>query len=267
MHPHDSTQMKQPPDDEVLLVEDREGVRWLTLNRPHKLNALDTCLSERLFEALKEADGDDAVRAVLLRGAGRSFCAGGDLSEFKHAGLADRVRIDHRSNLISLTHVLLQHMRKPVVAAIQGPVFGGGAGLAIACDMVVAARGIQLSYPELRNGIVPAIVMPGLERHVGRKRAFELASLGTVLIDEQLLEAGLVNRVVDRNHLDAEAHAIAAAWANCRPEAVAVTKQLFYRVADLRFEEAMAVGRDVNATEHLQKLAENPTQPSARGAA
>ncbi len=232
---------------EVLLVEDRGPVRILWLNRPDKLNALDTALTQALLDGLLAADADPAVRAIVLAGQGRGFCAGADLAEFKDLTPDQQHRVAARADLTCRTQSILQKLGKPVVSAVQGSAVGGGAGLAIGCDMMVAGADLRFGYPELKHHIVPALVMTGLQRHLGRKLAFELISLGRLLGAEEALSLGLANRVVPPADVLDAALGIAEAWAGANPMAMAAAKSLFYRVADLPYDAAMAAGRDVNA--------------------
>jgi len=160
----------------TLLVANQGAVRVLTLNRPEKRNALNTALTQDLLEALRAADQDDSVAAIVLTGAGRGFCAGADLTEFKD--LQNEDLAEKRAELTMQLHLVFSQMKKPVVTAINGPAMGGGAGLAIAGDLAVMAENAKLGYPETRHGIVAAIVLGNLVRQVGRKAAFELVSLG-----------------------------------------------------------------------------------------
>lgn len=230
-----------------LLVETRGAVRILTMNRPDKLNVLDTALTQALFDALLAAQANEAIRAVVLAGAGRGFCAGADLKEFADLTPANQKAVVARADLTTRLHMLLPGLSKPIVAAVQGVAVGGGAGTAIGCDMVVAGSDLKFGYPELRHSLVPAIVMTSLQRAVGRKLAFELVSTGRMVGAEEALRLGFVNKVVAPEDVLAEAIAIAEGWAKVKPAAMEATKRLFYRVADLPFEAAMAAGRDINA--------------------
>src|ERR671926_856650 len=190
-----------------LLTENRGAVRILALTRPEKRNALDTALSRALLEALRAADEDDNVRCVVLTGAGPGFCAGADLSEFK--GLADPQAAEARADLTMHLHLSFSKMVTPVVTAINGAAMGGGAGLAIAGDLAVMAESAKLGYPEVKHGIVAAIVMANLVRQVGRKAAFELVALGEPVDAARALELGMVNRVVPPARLMPTALALA----------------------------------------------------------
>jgi enoyl-CoA hydratase/carnithine racemase len=227
-----------------LLVEDRGAIRLLTLNRPDKRNALDTALTKALLEALRAADEDEAVRAVVLTGAAPAFCAGADLSEFKE--LSDPKAAEARSELTMNLHLAFSKMITPVVTAINGSAMGGGAGLAIAADLAVMAEGAKLGYPETKHGIVASIVMANLVRQVGRKTAFELVSLAEPIGARRALELGMVNRVVPDRLVVQEAVHLAERLAAVSPSAMALTKRLFHEVADLPLEQALEKGRDAN---------------------
>ena len=229
-----------------LLIEDRGPVRVLTMNRPEKRNALNNALTEALLEGLRAADADDSVNAIVLTGAGPSFCAGADLAEFKDLTADNQPLVERRAQLTMSLHEIFPRMAKPVVTAINGAAMGGGAGLALAADIALIAEGAKLGYPEVKHGIVAAIVMPNLVRQVGRKAAFELLATGRPVGARRALELGMVNRVVPDAELMPAALALAGELAAVSRPAMATTKQLFYAVTELAFADALAVGRDAN---------------------
>lgn len=235
------------PQTPVLLVETRGAVRIVTMNRPDKLNALNTELTQAIHDALLAADQDPEIRAIVLAGAGRGFCAGADLSEFDTLTPENQGLVEKRADLTCRTQAMMQSLSKPVVSAVQGAAVGGGAGLAIGCDMMVAATNLKFGYPELKHSIVPALVMTGLQRSLGRKAAFEMISLGRLIGADEALQLGLCNRVVAPEDVLVKAVEIAEAWAASNPLAMAAAKSLYYQVADLPYAEAMAAGRDLNA--------------------
>jgi enoyl-CoA hydratase/carnithine racemase len=238
--------VKSGPDPDLLLVEDRGAVRILTMNRPEKRNALNTALTQALLDGLRAADAADAVRAVVLAGGGKGFCAGADLSEFKDLTPEKQRLVDERAELTMQLHLVFSKMAKPVVTAINGAAMGGGAGLAIAGDLAVMAASATIGYPETRHGIVAALVMANLVRQVGRKAAFELVALGEPIGADKALALGMVNRVVADEDLLSEALVFAEKLSNTRFEALRATKQLFHEVADLPLEEALKRGREAN---------------------
>jgi enoyl-CoA hydratase/carnithine racemase len=237
-----------------LLIENRGAVRILTMNRPEKRNALNSELTKALFEALRAADADESVGAIVLTGAGQGFCAGADLSEFKE--LRDPAAADDRAELTMNLHLVFSRIAKPVVTAINGAAMGGGAGLAIAGDLAVMAEGAKLGYPEVRHGIVAAIVMANLVRQVGRKAAFELVALGEPIDAPQALRLGMVNRVTTQDAVVTDAVALAEKLAAVKRPAMAETKRLFHEVADLPLAQALERGRDTNRRmRNFQQLA------------
>jgi enoyl-CoA hydratase/carnithine racemase len=228
----------------TLLIENRGAVRILTMNRPEKRNALNAELTKGLFDALRAADGDDAVAAIVLTGAGPGFCAGADLSEFKD--LQEAVAAENRAELTMQLHLVFSRISKPVVSAINGHAMGGGAGLAIAADLAVMADNAKLGYPEPKHGIVAAIVMANLVRQVGRKAAFELVALGEPIDAQRALQLGMVNRVVPLSDVVNEAVFLAEKLSAVKRVAMAETKRLFHEVADLALAPALERGRDTN---------------------
>jgi enoyl-CoA hydratase/carnithine racemase len=228
------------------LLEEREGVRVLTMNRPEKRNALNTALTQALLDALRAAEADDSVGCVVLTGAGQGFCAGADLAEFKDLTPEKQHLVEARAELTMQLHLAFPKLAKPVVTAVNGAAMGGGAGLAIAGDLAVMAEDATLGYPETKHGIVAAIVMANLVRQAGRKAAFELVALGEPVSAQRALALGLVNRVVPRAQLMDEALALARKLAAVSPPAMRLTKRLFHEAADLPLAQALERGREAN---------------------
>ncbi|OZI17861.1 enoyl-CoA hydratase [Bordetella genomosp. 7] len=229
-----------------LQIENQDAVRILCMNRPDKHNALNTALTQALLDALRAADRDSTVRAVVLAGNGRSFCAGADTREFAGLTAQHADAVSRRAELTTELHQVFSLMGKPVVSAVHGNALGGGAGLALACDMTVAADDMRFGYPELRHGIVAAVVMANLVRQVGRKQAFELVALAEPIDGARALALGLANRVVPAGQVRDTALELARRMAAWDPAAMKLTKRSFHRAADLGLAEALAVGRDAN---------------------
>ena len=229
---------------EVLLAENRGRVRILTLNRPQKRNALDTALTQALLDALRAADADDSVGCVVLAGAGKAFCSGADLSEFK--SFDEKQLAAARAELTMQLHLAFSRMRKPVITAINGAAMGGGAGLALAGDLALMAESAQLGYPEIRHGILPAIVLANLTRQIGRKAAFELVATGAPLSARRARELGAVNHVVADERLMETTLALAETLASWKNESLLALKSMFYKAAELPLAEALEEGRKAN---------------------
>src|ERR1043165_6412325 len=163
---------------DVVLRADHGPVQVIRLNRPDKHNALNTELTTALLDELHAADTDSSVRAVVLAGAGSSFCSGADITEFATLTPGNQDAVVRRADLTARTQLLPQQLSKPIVSVVWGNALGGGAGLAIGCDMMVVTDDVRFGYPELKHSLVPAIVMTGLQRQIGRKLAFEMISHG-----------------------------------------------------------------------------------------
>jgi len=223
------------------------GVLTATLNRPDKKNAIDTPMIEALHALLERADLDAAVRVVAVRGAGGDFCAGMDLSELLAS--ADRSIEENRRAALHFAEIFVRMRRipKPIVAVVHGRALAGGCGLATACDLVLAAESAKFGYPEVQRGFVPAIVMTLLKRTAGEKVAFDLAATGRILGASEAAGLGLVSRVYDDSDFEDQVSEVLRALAAASPSALAFTKQQFYQLDGLRFEDGIRLGADVNA--------------------
>ena len=229
-----------------LLSDNHGAVRVLTLNRPDKHNALNTQLTQALLDALRATEHDDSVHAVVLTGAGKSFCAGADTSEFSSLVPDDPHAVVRRADLTTALHLSFSQLSKPVISAVHGNALGGGAGLAIACDMAVMAEDVKFGYPELQHGIVAAVVLANLVRQVGAKHAFELVSMAQAIDGARALQLGLANQVVPKDQVLPRAMDMAQRLASWSPIAMATTKRTFHKACDLSLAQALDVGRDAN---------------------
>jgi methylglutaconyl-CoA hydratase len=223
------------------------GVLTLTHDRPEKRNALSSGLVEALHAALKRADLDAEARVVVLRGAGKDFCAGADLDELLAS--ADLTLAENEATALRLGALFgrMRALPKPVLGVVHGRALAGGAGLVTACDIAIAGAGAQLGYPEIQRGFVPAMVMTLLRRAAGEKAALDLVLTGRLLGAEEARTTGLVSRVVPDAELDREAGALARALAAASPSALALTKQLFYQLDGRSVDDGVALGARINA--------------------
>ena len=230
-----------------VLVALEGGVLTATLNRPDKKNAIDTPMIDALLQALEQADLDAAVRVMALRGAGTDFCAGMDLHELLAS--ADKSVEENRRAALHFAEIFLRMRRvpKPIVAVVRGRALAGGCGLATACDLVLAAESAKFGYPEVQRGFVPAIVMTLLKRAVGEKVAFDLAATGRILEAPEAAGLGLVSRVYEDSDFDDQVSEVLHALAAASASALAFTKQQFYQLDGLPFDDGLRLGADVNA--------------------
>jgi len=218
----------------------------ITLARPEKKNALDRQTAEELAQALF-ALSEAPVRVVAIEGQGSDFCAGADLAALE--AMLDAPRQEHIDDAKALGHVFhtIRRMEKPVVALVRGRAYAGGAGLATACDIVLAHEEARFAYPEVTIGFVPAMVMTMLRRCVGEKQAFDLVSSGRVLKAEEAKAMGLVSRVFAAREFDQLSQSVLNQLAELSPSAIAATKILFYKLDEIGFLDGISAGIVANA--------------------
>jgi methylglutaconyl-CoA hydratase len=223
------------------------GVLTLTLDRAEKRNALNAALVEALHGALERADLDADVRVVVLRGAGRDFCAGADLDELLASADLSLAENEAAASRLGTLFARMRRLPKPVVVVVHGRALAGGAGLVTACDLAIAGAGAQIGYPEIQRGFVPAMVMTLLRRAAGEKTALDLVLTGRLLSAAEAHAAGLLARVVPDDGLEREVSAVVGALVAASPSALALTKELFYRLDGQSLEDGIALGARVNA--------------------
>ena len=195
---------------ETILVERGGGVATVALNRPKKLNAFDGKMHDELYAALDEAAGDEEVRCIVLRGEGRGFSAGADLAEIIQNAEGDPDLGEYLRGSYSRLVKRMVETQKPIIAALHGPVYGAGVGIALACDLRIAAESARFSVAFVKIGLMPdAGVTYFLPRVVGLGRAMEMSMLGDAVDAEEALRVGLVNRVAAEDSLLEEAQALA----------------------------------------------------------
>jgi methylglutaconyl-CoA hydratase len=222
------------------------SIGWITLARPEKKNALDRAMAEELGEALF-ALSESPVNVVAIEGEGPDFCAGADLAAIEE--MLEAPRQQHIDDATALGHVFhtIRRMEKPVVALVKGRAYAGGAGLASACDIVLAHEEARFAYPEVTIGFVPAMVMTMLRRSVGEKHAFDLVSTGRILKAEEARDMGLVSRVFAAMEFDQLSQSVLDTLAAVPASAMASTKTLFYKLDTLDFLAGISAGIVANA--------------------
>jgi enoyl-CoA hydratase len=216
------------------------GVALLTLDRPEVLNALDYATLGELVEALEELDGEEAVRCIVITGAGdRAFAAGADIREMAEA---TPVTLSAANNFARWERI--RRVRVPIIAAVSGFALGGGCELAMACDMVVAADDATFGQPEVKIGIMPgAGGTQRLTRALGKARAMELVLTGRTMPAREAYERGLVSQLVAREEVVPAALALAAEIASMPPLAVRAAKEAVNRAHELSLEAGLEFER------------------------
>jgi methylglutaconyl-CoA hydratase len=214
---------------DLVRYEHRPPAVLLTINRPDKRNALSRALIAALTAAFERARDDPATRCVLLTGAGPAFSAGMDLAELSESIDAERDVVWADALNLSRLYDLIYTLPKPTVAVVNGPAVAGGAGLVSVCDLALAVPEAKFGYPEVRRGLVAAMVMPHLLRHVGERMARYMLLTGELIDAAAAERAGFVNAVVPADRLLATADAWAQSLAEGGPRSLAATKDLLHR--------------------------------------
>ena len=225
---------------ENITVERDGPVAVATLNRPKQLNALSYGLCKDLCEAFEELDADDSVRVFIITGGERAFAAGADISEMVEAtpfgGGRAHQRLAFRDRL--------NHLSKPVIAAVSGFALGGGCELAMSCDIIIASESAVFGQPEVNLGTIPGSGgTQRLTRLVGKHKAMELVLTGRFMDAEEAARCGLVNKVVPAEVLLDEAKAMAQTIAGKPPVAIRLAKEAILKAANTPLDEGLAFER------------------------
>jgi len=218
-----------------VLYEVLDAVAYITLNRPDKLNAMDDALLAGVAQALAQASADTQAKVVVVRGAGRVFCAGGDVQDMPQ----QRTEAQYRAKRLPIEQDIAQQVRslgKPLIAQVHGAAMGGGCVLAALCDVRVSTPECKFGLPEVRYGTVASLGgIFLLTRIVGLGRTFELLYLGDTFTGTRALEMGLVNRLVPPGDLATEVHAMALKMASHFGREMALTREAIWGGLDRDF--------------------------------
>ena len=214
----------------TLLFDVKDGIARITLNRPEAVNSINLELSRDLMHAILECDEDPKIRAVVLSGNGRLFCAGGDLKAFTAQDERLPYYIKETTTYLHAALSRMIRMNPPVIAAVHGSAAGAGMSLALACDLVIAAETARFSVAYTRVGLTPDGSMSYfLPRFIGLKRALELTLTNRVLSAQEALDWGLITRVVSEEEFLSQAIAFATQLAEGAPKALGAAKRLLHQ--------------------------------------
>lgn len=206
-------------------VDDR-GVATLTLNRPDKHNALSAVMLAELTQAAEDLGADDTVRVVVLTGAGKSFCSGGDLEWMRAQMAADPQTRAREGGKLAQMLQALNTLPKPLIGALQGNAFGGGVGMASVCDVAIGVDHLKMGLTETRLGIIPATIGPYVLARMGEGRARRVFMSARLFGAAEAVELGLLARAVPASDLGEAIEAEVVPYLSCAPGAVAAAKSL-----------------------------------------
>ena len=221
---------------EPVIVETLDDyIGEITLNRPESLNTFNRALAAGLTRALLQLDGDPAVRVIILKGAGKAFCAGIDVGDF-----ADKDTMGYREWIEAMETplVTISRLKKPVIAQVHGVAAANGAGLVAAADLAIAAETASMGLTAINVGLNCVGPVIPVSRSVGRKRAMEMLLYGELIKAPAALDMGLINKVVPVADLEMETRRWAKVLAAKSPVALQNAKSAFYAAADLTYDKA-----------------------------
>lgn len=236
----------------TLTTTTESSIRILELNRPEKRNALNDELIAALKAGLQETDSDESVKCIVIRGAGKDFCSGADLSALQKIATASLEENLEDARSLGELYKLIRTVRQPVIAAVKGRALAGGCGLAFACDLIVAETNAKFGFPEVKIGFVPAMVAAIVRRNMSERRAFTTLTLGEEMTAVDLYNnVGIIHAVADETDFETTLAAVTDRYANLSASAVQLTKRLFYDIDALTFDAAIEHGAQVNATARM----------------
>ncbi len=236
---------------EQILFSTEGAIAYLTLNQPQKINSLSSKMISEMIEALTAVSTDESVKVVIIRGAGKHFCAGHDMSEMVGEGAKEAKQIFERcGRLMALLHAIPQ----PVIAQVQGVATAAGCQLVSWCDLVVAEEGARFATPGVKIGLFCTTPAVAISRAIGRKAAMEMLLTGRYFPADEAKALGLVNRVVPLEQLSAETEQLALQIAEASRYVLGIGKQGFYAQVDATDEKAFQVATQTIA---LNMLAED----------
>jgi methylglutaconyl-CoA hydratase len=223
-------------------LERQGSIGRIILSRPERKNVIDREMASELFVACTQLEQDGQVRVVQLTAEGDDFCVGTDLKALSSA--LGATSESNREDAEAFGRVLLaiRALMKPVVCSVHGRALGAGAGLATACDLVLAHQDAEFGYPEVKFGSVPAIVMTLLRRTVGEKHAADLVLTGRIISADEAERVGLVSRVLPAATYEQDVAAVLAGMARSPSTSLALTKWLLYKLDALSFDDGVAAG-------------------------
>ncbi len=229
---------------ECIVVERRDRVGIITLNRPEQYNTFNSVLAQDLCKTLLELEMDKTIRVIIIKGAGKAFCTGIDVSEFQGKTLQEyREWIGLMERMIHL----IAHMKKPVIASAHGYAVANGAGLIAACDLAVVAEGTKIGTTAINVGLFCMGPAVPLARSLGRKRCLEMLMTGDMIEAGVAEKWGLVNKVVPADRLEEETLSLAKKLAEKSPIALQMGKEAFYGMSDMEYGKALAYSNELFA--------------------
>ena len=242
--------------EQPIKIERGETVATVTIDRPQRRNALSQGTVKALTDAFRELGSEEQLRAIVLTGAGdKAFSSGGDLGD-QQSGGGPLGMHKGRGGFADML-VAMNRSQAPIIARVNGKALGGGFGLALHCDLVVASHDASFGTPEIKVGLFPMMITAVIQRNLQRKHAMELMLTGERIGAQRALEIGVVNRVAEEGKLDEEVDALVERVASFSPAVLGLGRRAFYDTQDMGFEEAL---RALHSELTINTLAEDAAE-------
>ncbi len=237
------------PEERSVLVERQGTLGRIALNRPEARNPMDRTTAEGILDGLRAQLADPEVRSVVITGRGDAFCAGGDLGQMGQLHKLSGIDAYEWPGPIVDAQQLMLKADKPVIAAVNGPAYAGGMGLAGMCDIVLAVRSATFAMPEVTIGLFPMIIVAQLARSLPRKRLLEMMLTGDPIGAEEAHALGFVNRLADdADELEEHVQAYARKFEKVSPTAVRLGRRAFNLMADITADQALEAAQFLNVS-------------------
>jgi enoyl-CoA hydratase/carnithine racemase len=241
---------------EILFSTEGE-IAFITLNRPEKINALSKQMIGEIIDALSGVSADESVKVVIIKAAGKHFCAGHDLKQMVGDGIKEyKIIFDQCTKMMQMIHEIPQ----PVIAQVQGIATAAGCQLAAWCDLIVAEEGAKFATPGVKIGLFCTTPMVAITRAIGRKAAIEMLLTGRYFPAQEAKQLGLINKVVSLEDLDKEARNMAEQITEASRFVLSIGKQGFYAQADQTDEKAMDYAKHTITMNLMAEDAQNGIQ-------
>lgn len=229
---------------ETIQIEKREQIGFITLNRPQKFNTFDSQMAEELNTALRQFDEDLGIRVIILRGAGKAFSTGIEVSEFQAKMPSE---YPQWLALMDQMYFTIASVSKPVIAMVHGYAVANGAGLMAAADFAIAAEGTQIGTTAINVGLLCTGPIIPISHSLGKKKTLEMLLCGEMIDAKEAERLGLVNKVVPSERLEEETIAFAQKLISKSPLAIQMGKRFYYQMTDLPLQQKFALHREVMA--------------------
>jgi len=233
-------------DHKAILYEKKDQIATITFNQPERRNPLTWATAWEIIDGLETAAKDADVRVIILTGAGKVFCAGGDLAEMSGFMKMTSLELREGGNAYPSLFKTIRTIEKPIIAKVNGPAVAGGCGMVASCDMAIASETAKFGTTEINVGMFPMVIAPILVQAIGRKRTMEMGLTGALIDAQEAAHIGLINRVVPAEKLDEEVATLANQLKGRSNVPIRIGKTALNVMEGMDFDKALEYARHTN---------------------